>query len=371
MVEPYAQDTSFTDFFFFFDIADVDDDDEADFGNGQKGGVPGSWKWGDKPSAAVSASATAAARKGAAGRPSAASAAALGNGIEPEMTKKKGKKAANGQQPSAWGPKRATVEEVPDVEGDDLISGLQGESLPFNSRSILEPRDAEEEEEQPRILEPKPSKPRTMYENIFQYEAPGVGVAVDDLRDGLRDWSEERLASAMARMAQESAEMERRVNGLGAAGPPANNVNVNVNVGPPAMSMSMSMSKPGAEQPISMGVPKKVRWQSQQGFESAAAQSPAQQAQAFAASKMVSRSYDDEAFSAAIPAFHFGSYGAQQTNGGWPSVVSNHNHNQYGAIPFAADGAEPEDDELARTTRSLLENIHFAPQRNKPGFAAA
>lgn len=365
------------------DNDDDEDDDEADFG-GKKTSVasdasqvPGSWKWGgdnnnnnnkvrnraDLPSASASASAMATAtRKGVAGRQSAASAA-LSNGIEPEI-KKKGKKAANGpQQRSAWG-KRATVEEVPDAEGDDLISaGSQGESLPYNSRSILEPLGTdEEEEEQPRILEPKPSKPRTMYENIFQYgEAGPAGAGVpNDLRDELGDWSEERLASALARMAQESSEMGRRVNGLGPSGP-ANNAGINGGAAA-AAATSVSMSKPGAEQP------KKVRWQSQQAFDAAATQSPA--LQAFAANKMVSRSYDDEAFSsptATIPAFHFGSYGGQQANGGWPSV--NNNNHQYGN-PFAAD-AEAEDDELARTARSLFENIHFTSQRNKPGFAAA
>ena len=286
----------------------------------------------------------------------------MSNGIEPETTKKKAKKAVNGQQQrSAWG-KRATVEEVPDAEGES--AGSQGESLPYNSRSILEPLGAEEEEDQPRILEPKPSKPRTMYENIFQYgEAGAAGAAVPhDLRDELGDWSEERLASALARMTQESTEMGRRVNGLGPSGP-ANNAGINGGAG--GAATSVSMSKPGAEQP--MNVPKKVRWQSQQAFDAAATQTSA--LQALATNKMVSRSYDDEAFSsptATIPAFHFGSYGAQQTNGGWPSV---NNHHQY-SNQFAPD-AELEDDELARTARSLFENIHFTSQRNKPGFAAA
>ena len=378
-----------------FDIAEHDndddnDDEEADFGAGNNkksvasdaSQVPGSWKWGDNnnnnkarnradlPSVSASASATASAtRKGAAARQSAASAASS-NGIEPETTKKKGKKAGNGpQQRSAWG-KRATVEEVPDAEGDDLMSaGSQGESLPYNSRSILEPLGAEEEEEdQPRILEPKPSKPRTMYENIFQYGeagAAGAGAAVaDDLRDELGDWSEERLASALARMSQESSEMGRRVNGLGPTGPP-NNAGIN---GGASAATSVSMSKLGAEQP--MTVPKKVRWQSQQGFNPAATQPSA--LQTFAANKMASRSYDDEAFSsptATIPAFHFGSYERQQTNGGWPSVNNNHQYGNHFAA--AAPDVESEDDELARTARSLFDNLHFAPQRNKPGFAAA
>lgn len=365
-----------------------DDDDAADLidarPNGKKNGdAPQVWKWGENkahppPTAAPPTAATTAAtatRKGAAGRQSSALANGA-NGIEPETTKKKGKKAVNGQR-SAWGVKRTTVEEIPDDEGDDLISGTQSESLPYNSRSILEPRD--EVVEQPRILEPKPSKPRTMYENIFQYDEVAAAADAEDLRDGL-DWSEERLASALARMAQESAEMDRRVNSLGAPAAPANGVNgINgsVNATAAAASASISMSKPVVVAEQNMGMPgsKKVRWQQPSTINGLEAAAPSQ-SQAFA-SKMVSRSYDDEAFSPmgaaannAFPALHFGSYGGQTNGvipGGWPPA-----NGQYGN-PFGAD-AESEDDELARTARSLFETIHISAssqQRNRPGFAAA
>ncbi len=348
--------------------------------NGKKGAdapqVPGSWNWGENkapPAAAPPAATATATRRGAAGRQSAASAA-LTNGFEPETTKKKGKKAVNGQR-SAWGVKRTTVEEVPDDEGDDLISGTQSESLPYNSRSILEPRDSVEVVEQPRILEPKPSKPRTMYDNIIQYGEAPAAVDVEGLRDGL-DWSEERLASALARMAQESAEMDRRVNSLGGPGVSANGVNgTNGTPNVPAAA-SISMSKPVgvAEQNMSVPGPKKVRWQQPSTINGLDSAAPSQ-SQAFV-NKMVSRSYDDEAFSPmaagnnAFPALHFGSYGGQSNgvaSGGWASA-----NGQYGN-PFGAD-AESDDDDLARTTRNLFETIHISAssqQRNRPGFAAA
>jgi len=364
-----------------FDDAEDDDDDAVDLMdaarpvvvNGKKSGdapqVPGSWKWGENKAPPAAATATAT-RKGAAGRQSAASAA-LTNGIEPETTKKRGKKAVNGQR-SAWGVKRTTVEEVPDDEGDDVISGTQSESLPYNSRSILEHRDAEEVVEQPRILEPKPSKPRTMYDNIIQYEA-AAPADVEDLRDGL-DWSEERLTSALARMAQESAEMDRRVNSLGTPAVSANGVNGTNGVANVSAS-SVSMSKPVvvAEQNMSVPGPKKVRWQQPSTINGLDAAAPLQ-SQAFA-NKMVSRSYDDEAFSPmaannGFPALHFGSYGGQMN--GVASGVWQPANGQYGN-PFAAD-AEPEDDELARSARNLFETIHISAssqQRNRPGFAAA
>ncbi|KAF8338656.1 hypothetical protein F5887DRAFT_505987 [Amanita rubescens] len=349
--------------------------------NGKKSGdapqVPGSWKWGENkapPAAAAPPVATATAtRKGAAGRQSAASAA-LTNGIEPETTKKRGKKAVNGQR-SAWGVKRTTVEEVPDDEGDDVILGTQSESLPYNSRSILEHRDAEEVVEQPRILEPKPSKPRTMYDNIIQYEA-AAPADVEDLRDGL-DWSEERLTSALARMAQESAEMDRRVNSLGTPAVSANGVNGTNGVANVSAS-SVSMSKPVvvAEQNMSVPGPKKVRWQQPSTINGLDAAAPSQSQQAFV-NRMVSRSYDDEAFSPmataannAFPALHFGSYGGQTNglaSGVWPPA-----NGQYGN-PFAPD-AESDDDDLSRTARNLFETIHISAssqQRNRPGFAAA
>ncbi|KAJ3504294.1 hypothetical protein NLJ89_g8009 [Agrocybe chaxingu] len=61
--------------------------------------------------------------------------------------KGKGKKNAKG--------KKATIEEVQDDEDQDT----KGESLPVNSRFIMEPK----------ILEPKPSVPPTMFDSIISY----------------------------------------------------------------------------------------------------------------------------------------------------------------------------------------------------------
>ncbi|KAF8631000.1 hypothetical protein AX15_002691 [Amanita polypyramis BW_CC] len=336
--------------------------------------VPGSWKWGtvqsDQPQNQADPP-VASGRKGQAGR---ASAASVNNAVEPESNKRKGKKVVNGQR-SAWG-KRATVEmeEVPDDEGDGLFSGMQNESLPYNSRTILEQMNVPEAE-QPKILEPKPSKPRTMYENIFHYgeAAPDPGV-VHDLRGELNDWSDERIVNALARMAQESAEMDRKVNGLPAVpvsnagvsmnGNGATNVNMNGNGAVKATDVPRQVTE-------NVKIPKQVRWQQQPstiGHDTTPAYSNN--------NKMVSRSYDDEAFSPiaasnGFPGFHFGSYGSR-TNGaaaGW--TASN------GQFPLTGNpliDAEADDDELTRTARSLFENIHISvssQQRNRPGFAAA
>jgi hypothetical protein len=294
----------------------------------------------------------------------------------------------NNNNSDAWA-KRTTIEEVPDDEGDDLFSGSQSENLPYDSRCILEEMGAAalEELEQPRIHEPRPSKPRTMYENIIQYgEAPPDPGLVSDLRGEL-SWSDERIAKALAAMTQDSAEMDNKVNShhhhASALAPSAVNgigmngtASVNMNGGGVVANMSSAASsangfptsKPSSAasaETAQTAAPTQVRWQPASGNHVRSGSFN---------NKMVSRGYEDEAFSplaanAGLSGFPYGSVNPK-TNGvapGWPGTSG---RNQFSGNSL---DAEPEGDELERAARNLWENIQVSgssQQRNKPGFAA-
>ncbi|KAF8639005.1 hypothetical protein AX17_001784 [Amanita inopinata Kibby_2008] len=299
---------------------------------------------------------TADVRKAPAVPLTAASTAAI---REIGMTKNrtKGKQPANGARntTNVWG-KRTTVEEVPDDEDDGSRSKSETERLPYDSRSILELRTPATVD-QPKILEPKPSKPRTMFENIFQYGEDGRNPMMDELRDGL-SWDDDKIFAAAMKMARENAEMEKMLHdhpGVTVKNPAVEGATRNG-----GLANAIGEAKPA-------GKLKQLRW-TPSTFDLNGSAKPT--------NKMSMRNYEDEAFSPAVTSngFGVGSFGAT-TNGtatGWPTI------NGFVAV----NGRHPErvgnpdldhDDELTRTARSLLDNIQMgvgSKVRNKPGFGA-
>ncbi|KAF8962273.1 hypothetical protein BDZ97DRAFT_1825308 [Flammula alnicola] len=129
------------------------------------------------------------------------------------ITSKKGRAKKNGKG------KRATVEEVPDDEGDN-----RGEILPVDSRFLLEDSDSNSNKV---ILEPKPSVPPALYDSIISYTdeeedgEDGAGSSAyahtpstapsspPDIFGG----DEARMAAAVKELREGTSKMEKFVGG--------------------------------------------------------------------------------------------------------------------------------------------------------------
>ncbi|PFH47931.1 hypothetical protein AMATHDRAFT_6277 [Amanita thiersii Skay4041] len=250
--------------------------------------------------------------------------------------KGKGKKAMAHAQ--GFGKVPVQLEEVPDEE-DSFTPDK--DTLPYNSRSVLELM-TNEEPPPPKILEPKPSKPRTMFEQIIQYGEEGPGSAV-------MAWDDEKMKAAMENFAKENEAMQRKLNGH-----PASAAHNEINFNP---TSNLRGGQNGAEPKTTK--PKQVHWtpSTLSMNNTAKSQNPINRLQA--------RVYDDDAFSPV-------SMGATSNtfNAGWPPAMGSATGSNRMRDPFDFDDGEPDqDDELMRAARSMLDNINLSVSsktRNRP-----